>query len=104
MKKMKENSQHGQTLVSEQKHQKIFNNISFNPEVTKIKTFIIITIIFMLLAFGIAIFASFLESTENAFPILQFAARFVFCVVIPTIVYLNNAKLRHFFYEMFVRF
>ena len=106
MQKMKEKSQQNlvQPFVPEQNHQGIFNNVSFNPEVIKIKTFLVITIIFMFLAIGIAIFASFLESTENAFPIVQFAARFVFCVVIPVIVYLNNDKLRHFVYEMFVCF
>ena len=102
---MKEKSQQNlvQPFVPEQNHQAIFNNVSFNPEVIKIKTFLIITN-FMFLAIGIAIFASFLESTENAFPIVQFAARFVFSVIIPVIVYLNNDKLRKFVYEMFVCF
>ena len=106
MQKMKEMSQQNlvQPFVPEQKHQGIFNSVSFNPEVIKMKIFIVITMIFMFLAIGIAIFASFLESTENAFPIVQFAARFVFCVVIPVIVYLNNDKLRHFVYEMFACF
>ena len=77
-----------------------FNNQAYNPEVIDTKTYVIISALTMSIMIAVAVFVSFRESEDGRFPIMQFLVRFILSVIIPLIIYFNNASLITFVRDM----
>ena len=77
-----------------------FNNQPYNPEVIDTKTYVIISALTMSIMIAVAVFVSFRESEDGRFPIMQFLVRFILSVIIPLIIYFNNASLITFVRDM----
>ena len=77
-----------------------FNSQAYNPEVIDTKIFVIISALTMSIMIAVAVFVSFRESEDGRFPIMQFLVRFILSVIIPLIIYFNNASLITFVRDM----